>query len=39
MIPLAPTRDAFAAKAGAGRVLEVSCDIVADSETPVSAFA
>ena len=39
MIPLDPPRAAFLEKAVSARVLPVSCEIVADSDTPVSAFA
>ena len=39
MIPLDPPRAAFLEKATSARVLPVSCEIVADSDTPVSAFA
>jgi anthranilate synthase component 1 len=39
MIPLDPPRSAFLEKAATARVLPVSCEIVADSDTPVSAFA
>ena len=39
MIPLNPPRSAFLEKAATARVLPVSCEIVADSDTPVSAFA
>ena len=39
MIPLDPPRAAFLEKAATARVLPVSCEIVADSDTPVSAFA
>ena len=39
MIPLEPSRSEFLEKASAARVLTVSCEIVADSDTPVSAFA
>jgi hypothetical protein len=39
MIPLEPSRSEFLEKAAAARVLPVSCEIVADSDTPVSAFA
>ncbi|MFZ9964353.1 MAG: chorismate-binding protein, partial [Terrimicrobiaceae bacterium] len=39
MIPLDPPRAVFLEKASSARVLPVSCEIVADSETPVSAFA
>ena len=39
MIPVTPTRVAFIEKAATARVLQVSCEIVADGDTPVSAFA
>lgn len=39
MIPLTPSRSAFAEQATQARVVPVYCEIVADSETPVSAFA
>ena len=39
MIPVTPTRAAFIEKAATARVLQVSCEIVADGDTPVSAFA
>ena len=39
MIPVTPTRAAFIEKASTARVLQVSCEIVADGDTPVSAFA
>ncbi len=39
MIPLTPTRQAFAELAARARVVPVSCEIVADGDTPVSAFA
>ena len=39
MIPLDPPRSAFLEKAATARVLPISCEIVADSDTPVSAFA
>ena len=38
MIPLDPPRAVFLEKAATARVLPVSCEIVADSDTPVSAF-
>ncbi len=37
--PLSPTRDEFLRRASSERVIPVSCEIVADTETPVSAFA
>jgi anthranilate synthase component 1 len=39
MIPVTPTRAAFIEKAATVRVLQVSCEIVADGDTPVAAFA
>jgi anthranilate synthase component I len=39
MIPLAPARSAFVSGAQPGRVATIHCDIIADAETPVSAFA
>jgi anthranilate synthase component 1 len=39
MIPLTPSRSAFVEKASTAKVLQISCDIVADADTPVSAFA
>jgi anthranilate synthase component 1 len=39
MIPLDPPRSAFLEMAATAGVLPVSCEIVADSDTPVSAFA
>jgi len=39
MIPLSPSRSAFAEQAASARVVPVSCEIVADGDTPVSAFA
>jgi anthranilate synthase component I len=39
MIPLDPPRSAFLEKAATASVLPLSCEIVADSDTPVSAFA
>ncbi|NBR47651.1 anthranilate synthase component I, partial [bacterium] len=38
-MPVTPTRAAFIEKASTARVLQVSCEIVADGDTPVSAFA
>ncbi len=37
--PLTPTRAEFAEQAAKARVIPVSCEIVADGDTPVSAFA
>jgi len=39
MIPLSPSRSAFAELAAGARVVPISCEIVADGDTPVSAFA
>ena len=39
MTPLTPSRSAFLEKARTARMLQVSCEIVADADTPVSAFA
>jgi anthranilate synthase component I len=39
MIPVSPPREEFLAKAATARVVRVSCEIVADGDTPVSAFA
>ncbi len=39
MIPLRPSRPAFAEQAASANVVPVWCEIVADGETPVSAFA
>jgi anthranilate synthase component 1 len=39
MIPLTPSRSAFAEQAAVAHVVPVSCEIVADGDTPVSAFA
>jgi anthranilate synthase component 1 len=39
MIPLIPSRPAFLEKAATARAVAVTCEIVADGDTPVSAFA
>ena len=39
MIPLNPSRPAFAELAATAKVVPVWCEIVADGDTPVSAFA
>ena len=39
MIPVTPSRSAFLEKAATDRVVPVMCEIVADGDTPVSAFA
>lgn len=39
MIPVTPSRSAFAEQAAGARVVPVFCEIVADGDTPVSAFA
>ncbi len=38
-LPIQPTREAFAAQAGSAQVVPVWTEIVADGDTPVSAFA
>ena len=39
MMPVTPSRSAFLEKAATDRVVPVMCEIVADGDTPVSAFA
>jgi len=39
MMPVTPSRSAFFEKAATDRVVPVMCEIVADGDTPVSAFA
>ena len=39
MMPVTPSRSAFLEKAATDRVIPVMCEIVADGDTPVSAFA
>ncbi len=39
MIPVTPSRSAFAEQAAGAHVVPVFCEIVADGDTPVSAFA
>jgi anthranilate synthase component 1 len=39
MMPVTPSRSAFVEKAATDRVVPVMCEIVADGDTPVSAFA
>ena len=39
MIPLSPSRSAFAGQAATANVVPVWTEIVADGDTPVSAFA
>ena len=39
MMPVTPSRSAFLEKAATDRVVPVVCEIVADGDTPVSAFA
>ena len=39
MMPVTPSRSAFIEKAATDRVVPVMCEIVADGDTPVSAFA
>jgi len=39
MMPVTPSRSAFLEKAASDRVVPVMCEIVADGDTPVSAFA
>ena len=39
MMPVNPSRSAFLEKAATDRVVPVICEIVADGDTPVSAFA
>ena len=39
MMPVTPSRSAFLEKGAPDRVVPVMCEIVADGDTPVSAFA
>ena len=39
MMPVTPSRSAFLEKAATDRIVPVMCEIVADGDTPVSAFA
>jgi len=39
MMPVTPSRSAFLEKAATDRVVPIMCEIVADGDTPVSAFA